>query len=173
MRTIIIGDIHGCYRELTKLLEKVKFDKERDQLISLGDLMDRGKQSYEVYNFFRLLKKEMGERCIIIRGNHEEMMLEAALFPGDDPWKRNGGTKTIKSSYKHKTHIFHHADWFKKNTVLTYEGENFQCCHVGLDSEDIAENLPEVLMWDRTRIDRNDYYGKLTIIGHTPIEDAT
>jgi len=173
MRTIIVGDIHGCYQELTKLLKKVEFDKERDRLISLGDLMDRGKQSYEVYDFFRLLKKEMGERCVIIRGNHEEMMLEAALFPGDDDlWKQNGGNKTIKSFYGHGTHVFHHAGWFKANTVLTYEGENFQCCHAGLDSEDIAENLPEVLLWDRTRIDRNDYYGKLTIIGHTPILDA-
>lgn len=67
----------------------------------------------------------------------------------------------------------HTPNWFQANTVLTYENENFQCCHAGLDSEDIAENLPEVLMLDRTRIDRNDYYGKLTIIGHTPIEDAT
>lgn len=90
MRTIIIGDIHGCYRELTKLLEKVAFDKEADRLIALGDLMDRGRQPYEVYDFFRHIKAETGECCIIIKGNHEEMMLGAALLPGDsDSWKRN------------------------------------------------------------------------------------
>lgn len=100
MRTIIIGDIHGCYRELTELLEKVEFKKETDRLISLGDLMDRGGQSYEVFDLFRYLKAEMGERCIIIKGNHEEMMLEATQSPIDrELWKRNGGGTTIKSFY--------------------------------------------------------------------------
>lgn len=172
MRTIIIGDIHGCYRELTKLLEKVEFNKKEDRLISLGDLMDRGEQSYEVFDLFRQLKAEMGERCIIIRGNHEDMMMNSTLWSGAALWKSNGGNKTIRSFYKHKTYVHHHVAWFKKNTVLTYEEENFQCCHAGLDSEEIAGNLPEVLMWDRTRIDQNDYYGKLTIIGHTPVENA-
>lgn len=92
MRTIIIGDIHGCYRELVKLLEKVKFDRKADRLISLGDLMDRGTQSYEVFDFFRHLKTETGDRCVIIRGNHEDMMMNAALWSGDSPlWKNNGG----------------------------------------------------------------------------------
>lgn len=35
------------------------------------------------------------------------------------------------------------------------------------------EGTPEVLMWDRTRITRNDYGGKLTITGHPPIANAT
>ena len=173
MRTMIIGDIHGCYQELMKLLDKVKFDRKSDRLISLGDLMDRGRQSYEVFDFFCHLKGETGDRCVIIRGNHEDMMMNAARYPGDGPlWKRNGGNNTIRSFYKNGTHIFHQVNWFKQNTVLTYEEEGFQCCHAGLVNEKIAENPPEVLMWDRTRIDRNDYCGKLTIIGHTPIEDT-
>lgn len=174
MRTIIIGDIHGCYQELVKLLEKVNYDKKADRLISLGDLMDRGKQSYEVFDLFRSLKKEVGDRCIIIRGNHEDMMMRAALDPGESPlWRSNGGSKTIKSFYRYNTRFFRHTYWFKKYTVLTWEDENFQCCHAGLENSEITENLPEVLMWDRERISQNDYGGRLTIIGHTPIEDVT
>lgn len=41
MRTIVIGDIHGCFREFQALLQKVKFDRESDCLILLGDVIDR------------------------------------------------------------------------------------------------------------------------------------
>lgn len=173
MRTIIVGDIHGCYRELVKLLDKVKFDTSSDRIISLGDLMDRGKQSYEVFDFFRHLRAEMGDRCIIIRGNHEQMLMDAAAVSYNAGlWKQNGGTKTIKSFFRHKSRVYQHAGWFHTNTVLCYEDELFQCAHAGLDSEDITENLSEVLLWDRIRIERNDYHGKLTIVGHTPMNDA-
>lgn len=57
-RKIIIGDVHGCYDELKRLLEKAKFDEAADKLIFVGDLMDRGPQSYEVFDFVRTLRKK-------------------------------------------------------------------------------------------------------------------
>lgn len=51
-RTIVVGDIHGCYRELMLLLEKVKYDENEDALISAGDLVDRGPDSARVVKFF-------------------------------------------------------------------------------------------------------------------------
>ncbi|MCD8082997.1 MAG: metallophosphoesterase [Clostridiales bacterium] len=42
MRTIIVGDIHGCFQELQALLKAVDFDQKTDCLISIGDLMDGG-----------------------------------------------------------------------------------------------------------------------------------
>lgn len=64
-RTVIIGDIHGCFDELVELLEKIELTKD-DLLISVGDLVDRGPKSYQVVNFFR-------ERpnSVAIMGNHE------------------------------------------------------------------------------------------------------
>ena len=47
MKTIIIGDIHGCDQMLHALLDKVKLGPE-DRLILLGDLFDRGTESWEV-----------------------------------------------------------------------------------------------------------------------------
>ena len=103
MRTIIIGDIHGCHQELLMLLAKVQLDREQDKLISLGDLMDRGDRSFQVFETFRVLKADMGERCVIIRGNHEQMMLDASVNPfARILWKQNGGGKTIKSFYRHQ-----------------------------------------------------------------------
>lgn len=174
MRTIIIGDVHGCFQEMTDLMEKVGFDRHLDRLISLGDLMDRGEQSYEVFDFFRSLKREMGERCIIIRGNHEQMMLDAAVNPSAlGRWNRNGAAKTVESFAGHGTHVYQYTEWFHENTVMYCEEEDFRCVHAGLIKEELSENEPYDLVWDRTRISQNDYRGKLTVIGHTKVPGAT
>ena len=70
-RTLIITDIHGCYDECRSLLEKMSFDEERDILVNLGDTIDRGPAIYETFVFLRDLKERMGERFILIRGNHD------------------------------------------------------------------------------------------------------
>ncbi|GAA1041188.1 hypothetical protein GCM10009557_64340 [Virgisporangium ochraceum] len=64
-RTIIVGDIHGCYAELRELLAKVALRPD-DLLISVGDLVDRGPSSGEVVGLFR-------ERpnSVVVMGNHE------------------------------------------------------------------------------------------------------
>ena len=68
-RTLLIGDIHGCYRELKTLLDKVKFDPEADRLISLGDLVHKGPKSAKVLEFFYNNGHE------VILGNHDEHFL--------------------------------------------------------------------------------------------------
>lgn len=44
-RTIVVGDIHGCMAELMALLEEVSFGPE-DLLVAVGDLVDRGPDSW-------------------------------------------------------------------------------------------------------------------------------
>ncbi len=171
MKTIIIGDIHGCYQELVKLLEKTGFNEAEDRLISLGDLMDRGKQSYEVFDYFRGLKLRMEDRCVVIRGNHEVMMMEA----GEDLfhlqlWYQNGGLETVASFEMHGDSTANHLDWFEENTVLHYVEDRFQCVHAGLENEDPEKNSIETLIWDRAALIDNVYKGKLTIVGHTPLK---
>ncbi|SNR52139.1 serine/threonine protein phosphatase 1 [Actinomadura mexicana] len=64
-RTVIVGDIHGCFDELVELLEKVELQPD-DLLVSVGDLVDRGPAPGEVVGFFR-------ERpnSVVVMGNHE------------------------------------------------------------------------------------------------------
>src|SRR5918995_4540768 len=50
-RTIVIGDLHGCYDELLDLLEKVSFGSE-DRLICVGDLITKGPKNREVLDRF-------------------------------------------------------------------------------------------------------------------------
>lgn len=73
MRTIVVGDIHGCYAELLQLLAKVEITEE-DCLISLGDIVDRGTDSVKVYNFFK-----NRPNTIVLMGNHERKHLRQTL----------------------------------------------------------------------------------------------
>ncbi len=111
-RVVVITDIHGCLDECMKLLDKLEFDKSRDRLINLGDTIDRGPQIYELFTFFHELKEEMGERCVLIMGNHERMMLDATGKSENkktykELWYMNSGEKTVFSfiSHKHKINI--------------------------------------------------------------------
>src|SRR5215203_1312231 len=96
-RTFAVGDIHGCNRSFQKLLlEKMRIRKS-DQVYCLGDYIDRGPDSKGVLDFIVDLKKS-GYHLHLIRGNHEQMMLDAM---NDEMmwqmWMRNGGDATIKS----------------------------------------------------------------------------
>jgi diadenosine tetraphosphatase ApaH/serine/threonine PP2A family protein phosphatase len=78
LRTIFIGDIHGCIDEFNELLEKLKYDPQGDELILLGDLVDRGPDSVAVVQKAR----EMNVKCLM--GNHEHKFVK---------WFRSQGTK--------------------------------------------------------------------------------
>ncbi len=67
-RTIVVGDIHGCYKELVKLLTAVQFS-DQDLLISVGDLVDRGPASLDVLKFFHNT-----ENAYTVAGNHERSL---------------------------------------------------------------------------------------------------
>jgi serine/threonine protein phosphatase 1 len=73
MRTIVIGDIHGCYAEMLRLLAKVEIS-DADCLISLGDIVDRGADSVKVYDFLR-----NRPNTIVLMGNHERKHLRQTL----------------------------------------------------------------------------------------------
>lgn len=66
MSTYVIGDIHGCFDELQKMLEVIKFSAD-DLLILTGDYIDRGQQNKEILNW--LLNKP--DNVIAIKGNHD------------------------------------------------------------------------------------------------------
>jgi calcineurin-like phosphoesterase family protein len=64
-RTIVVGDIHGCYDELTELLEKAEVG-ENDRVVSVGDLITKGPKSREVLELFMT-----DPRFSTVMGNHD------------------------------------------------------------------------------------------------------
>ena len=81
----IVGDLHGCRSQLDTLLQAHDFDKQQDLLISVGDLIDRGPDSLGCL----ALLEEPWFRCV--RGNHEEMALNALQGHESQLWEMNGG----------------------------------------------------------------------------------
>ena len=51
MTQYAVGDIQGCLDPLLQLLDQVSFDSRQDQLISVGDLINRGPKSLETMRF--------------------------------------------------------------------------------------------------------------------------
>ncbi|MFW5772192.1 MAG: metallophosphoesterase, partial [Phototrophicaceae bacterium] len=73
MKTLIIGDIHGCYRELLDLLDRAALAKD-DRLIAIGDIVNRGPDSRRSLAFFQ---KRPPQRAFSIMGNHEHGHIQA------------------------------------------------------------------------------------------------
>ena len=74
MAVYAVGDIQGCYKALRKLLNKVDFNAEKDQLWCVGDLVNRGPDSLETLRFL----KGLGDACLCVLGNHDLYLLELA-----------------------------------------------------------------------------------------------
>lgn len=70
----VIGDVHGRYDLVYKALRLVNFNSKTDRLFCVGDLIDRGSDSFMVDEF-------LSEKCVYaIRGNHEDMLLELYAY---------------------------------------------------------------------------------------------
>lgn len=172
LRYIIIGDIHGCYDELIALLLKVNFDDKKDVIIFLGDYTDRGKQSYEVYRFLKALRQDMGDRCIMLYGNHEEL-IDNFHDHKDLNWLLNGGRETLKSFKEHNVSLNRYTKFIANNTHIYFACKKFQACHAGVENKPMEDQYEEVLLWDRSAVEKGFYNGLLTIVGHTPVTKPT
>src|SRR5689334_9025432 len=95
MRYLAIGDIHGYSDVLRRLLEMVR-PKAKDEIITLGDYVDRGPDSRGVLD--TMIELSRTNRLTALRGNHDYMMQEARK--GADylsGWLACGGGETLQS----------------------------------------------------------------------------
>lgn len=97
-RTLMISDIHGCLDQFNQLLEKVNYQSNEDQLILIGDYVDRGPRSKEVVD--RVMDLVNKHNTIALRGNHDQRLVD--LIRTDDvrvqsKFMEHGGIQTIHS----------------------------------------------------------------------------
>lgn len=94
MRYIFISDVHGQFTRMMDALDEANFDRKKDTLVSLGDLFDRGPDSWEVLEYVMSCPNR-----ILIWGNHD-LRLRELLIGADYPQsydKSNGMLETLCS----------------------------------------------------------------------------
>ncbi|NCF86945.1 MAG: serine/threonine protein phosphatase [Verrucomicrobiaceae bacterium] len=166
MRTLAIGDIHGCLHSLEQLARYVGF-QEDDVIITLGDYVDRGPDSKGVIDFLLNLRKT--HEVVTLRGNHEIMMLEAVHSETClNSWLGFGGKESL-ASYGSSFDEGPEAHWeFMKKVNATHETENHFFVHANADpSAPIYAQPDEMLYWQRFGKPRPHVSGKTMVCGHT------
>lgn len=181
--TFVIGDIHG-EREKAEILLK-KWNTDNEQLVFLGDLVDRGPDSYGVIKLAMELVKKYGAK--VVGGNHEDMFLNWLKMPFSemDLYYPQGGRETIHSFFdKPMTHSFtplHIANLLQEqfeeeiNFLQTlpnyYEKDDYVFVHAGVNLalEDWKNSREIDFRWIREpfHYGKNET-GKTFFFGHTP-----
>ncbi len=98
----LIGDVHGCYEPLARLLEVIdqhESKQEKALLIFLGDYVDRGENSRRVLSLLQAMSRDRTGSVTFLRGNHDQMFLDFLKMPGASSrtWLKHGGLQTLAS----------------------------------------------------------------------------
>jgi bis(5'-nucleosyl)-tetraphosphatase (symmetrical) len=124
MATYAIGDIQGCYDELARLLEKLKFDSARDKLWFCGDLVNRGGQSLAVLRLIHSLDTSI----VCVLGNHDLSLLAIAERDVADQDKVNPELREVLFAPDRDTLL----NWLRARPLLHVDRElNFTLVHAG------------------------------------------
>lgn len=170
MAIYAIGDIHGCYDKLTKLFGLLPL-KEEDEIVFLGDYIDRGPDSKKVIDFILKLESAKKNKVVCLMGNHERMFLDFIEGKNQDIFFANGGMATLKSYSENGSFYLPplHLHFFK-NLKLYYETEKYLFVHAGIaPNRAISEQNEDDLLWIRGEfIFGSLKIGKKVIFGHTP-----
>ncbi|HET6528252.1 MAG TPA: metallophosphoesterase family protein, partial [Balneolaceae bacterium] len=170
---IAIGDIHGCYQSLEALLKKLEPFADR-QFIFIGDYIDRGPDSKKVVE--RLMEFQQQADCVFLRGNHEQMLLDAFNDGEFKLWISNGGKATLKSYGIDRFGRLPDAHFdFYDQTKFYYETNEYFFVHAGLSAaKTIKESLQdeeeiEAFLWERSHLNAFETpWEKKVVFGHTP-----
>jgi len=155
MRKLVVGDIHGGYKALMQVLERAKFNEQKDFLIGIGDYVDGWSESSKVIDYLINLKNFKG-----VVGNHDHPWASDWMLGKyvERAWISQGGQATI-GSYKKEfaQDIKKHGEWLSS---LPYylEIDNKLFIHGGSKDLNYVKNeFGWDITWDR------DLWGKVAL----------
>lgn len=196
-RSFAIGDVHGEFEQLTRLLQGLPPLGAEDTLIFLGDYLDRGPRSKEVVETMMRLPAETPAKVVCLRGNHEDAWLrvrrrgwdEFLLPPGNGCLAAlrsyTGGTIPVpgETPLADEMELFTTGSFLPDDVVqwidelpYWYEDEHAIYVHAGVPRRDdrflhpSEVEDPLVLLWIRTDDFFRNYRGKRVVVGHTRTE---
>lgn len=150
----IVGDIHGCYEELLKLLDQLGYVEESEgythpqgrKLVFVGDLTDRGPKSIPVLQLVTKLVQK--NQALYVPGNHCDKLYR--LFLGRNVQVTHGLETTVaelsrvsaKTKQQIKNDFIHLVETSPLYLVLD-EG-NLIVSHAGIRQDLIGKNNSRV-----------------------------
>jgi serine/threonine protein phosphatase 1 len=192
-RLYVIGDIHGRFDLLERMIELINADiKVRGNqclIVTLGDYIDRGPDSRAVVD--RLLNNPFSGNFIPLKGNHEALLDSFLENPAEGAtWWRLGGWETLKSygiaakprmtrrgftkvaTQLREALSRQQLEFFKSLKTSLIVG-NYFLCHAGVRPGIALEHQREEdLLWIRDEfLDAQIDFGKIVVHGHTPVRD--
>lgn len=182
-RDFIVGDIHGCFTKLECELYNIGFNKEKDRLFSVGDLIDRGPESEKAIEYLSY------PWFFAVRGNHEQMAIDGYHSHRGDPAALhliNGGGwfyNLHENDQRNTVVVF--GDLPIAMTVKTKRG-SFGITHAEPCSNDWLEALELISsvdkysikksIWGRDKLKSKDKTNIKNVdhvyCGHTPIDNV-
>ena len=180
-KLFVIGDVHGQITMLNRLLEH--WNSKEEQLLFVGDLVDRGEDSKATLELTHRLMEE--ENAIVLKGNHDEMLERFLEEPAVNIrlYYTNGGESTVNALLGRKTkssefvknteEIKERYPWLLtmlKSLPLYYEWGNYIFAHAGvnLKKEHWKDSSAQDFVWIREGFyDQPNHTGKKIIFGHT------
>ena len=172
MKTFVIGDIHGHLQALNALLDVVPFGQD-DILIFLGDYVDKGPDTKGVLE--RLVDFSSRPNTIFLRGNHDQMLLDAHLEPvkysiweslaGDAPLASYGSGE---SSELIEQIPESHWKFLAESCVDFFEDERFIFVHAGIHPHHTpSEEDVDHLHWLTLSTAQPHFSHRTVICGHS------
>jgi serine/threonine protein phosphatase 1 len=172
---IAVGDIHGRYDLLSLFLDDVK--DTGVSVILLGDLIDRGPDDLGVLHRVSSLVQDPEswglQAAYALRGNHEQMFLDACEGHDLGLWANNGG------KWKDLDSMSLHQDWVKALPIYMVVNDTM-FIHAGVfpgkdPAETIEAGRTESLVWVREpfmtvgpQLEKWTDKIKRVVHGHTP-----
>jgi len=186
VRIIVVGDIHGCLGKLEEMMKRLEPTPGRDQLVFLGDYIDRGENSRGVVEYLLGVREKYPD-TIFLMGNHEKMFIDFLAGVEQALFIHNGGGSTIRSymgSMENPRVVMHrgldavaleqmvprgHRTFFR-DLHLYFETPDFIMVHAGLrNGVPLQKQTADDLVWIREEFIYSELdFGKRVIFGHTP-----
>jgi serine/threonine protein phosphatase 1 len=172
-----VGDIHGSYYKLTRLLKHCNSHcgRRNARFVFVGDYIDRGQHSREVVELLIDLQKAKPGQICCLRGNHEDMLISALQGGNKAVWLYNGGDMTLRSYAVTSAEAIpaEHLAWFHSLPLCESDDKRF-FVHAGVrPGIPLHEQHESDLLWIREPfLSDPGNHGLYIVHGHTPLESG-
>lgn len=183
----VIGDVHGCYEDMIKLLEKIEAQDSNAVIYFVGDLIDRGPEVWKVLEW-AMENISADGKYRSVRGNHEQMVLN--WYVKWKKWKKENEQDSPEPKTKYDFYyrleeqgklypeaiesimaFFESLPYSQKIVVTDKNGveKTYRIVHAWYcrDNSLSQEELNHAYIWQRT-LTGNEASGECIVHGHTP-----